>query len=76
MKDFITRIKNAIDGDICLYNEPLPFMFLVAFIKAIIWFFIIIFIFLGFITVPLWGIVYVIYSVSKNKKGDKNNENS
>ena len=76
MKDFITKIKNAIDGDIRLYNEPLPFMFLVAFIKAIIWFFIIIFIFLGFITVPLWGIAYVIYSVLKNKKGDKNNENS
>lgn len=76
MKDFITRIKNAIDGDIRLYNEPLPFMFLVVFIKAIIWFFIIIFIFLGFITVPLWGIAYVIYSVLKNKKGDKNNENS
>ena len=73
MKDFIIKLKNAIDGDIRLYNEPLPFMFLVAFIKAIIWFFIIIFVFLGVLTVPLWGIPYCIYSVLKNKKRDKNN---
>ena len=73
MKDFITKIKNAIDGKICLDNETLPFVILVDFIEALKWFFIIIFIFLAFITVPLWGLPYVIYSVLKNKRGDKNN---
>lgn len=68
MKDFITRIKNAVDGNVILYNEPLPFIFLVGFIRAFQWGVIIIFVFLGVLTVPLWGIPYCIYSVLKNKK--------
>ena len=74
MKDFIIKLKNAIDGETCLDNETLPFVFLVDFIQAFKWFFIIIFIFLAFITVPIWGLPYSIYSVLKNKRGEKNNE--
>ena len=69
MKDFIIKIKNAINRDtdinenISLDDETLPFLFLITFIKAFIWFFIIIFIFIAIITVPIWGIPYSLYCV-------------